>query len=425
MAIDQGRILPDSYLLDVPTDFSGYVPENFDQQYHGRVTVREALVHSLNAAAVRLLADVGLPDFLRLLRRGGLATLDRPAAQYGLPLILGDGEVTLLDLTNLYATLAEGGRHRPLRLLEDEAAPARADRLLSPGAAWAVTEILTDLRRPDLPDAWDITRGAPAVAWKTGTSYGHRDAWAVGWSGRYAIGVWVGNFDGRPVLGISGSQHAAPLLFDLFRAIEREGGSGAASAPRRPPGARLETIEVCADSHELPGPYCPRRVRVEYLPGRSRLPSCSYHRRALVDAATGELLAGDCVDTRPHLFRLLTVFPPELAAWARSQGQPVEDLPHLRAGCEGIPGGDAPRIVSPGAATAYHLRPDAPAQFQRIPLVAQAGPGTTRLFWYQDGILVATNGPAEKLFLPTERGEHRLVVTDDLGRSNAVRYKVE
>ncbi|HEY8020227.1 MAG TPA: penicillin-binding protein 1C, partial [Thermoanaerobaculia bacterium] len=239
------------------------------------------------------------------------------------------------------------------------------------------------------------------------------------------IGVWVGNFDGRPVLGISGSQHAAPLLFDLFRAIEREGGSGAASAPRRPPGARLETIEVCADSHELPGPYCPRRVRVEYLPGRSRLPSCSYHRRALVDAATGELLAGDCVDTRPHLFRLLTVFPPELAAWARSQGQPVEDLPHLRAGCEGIPGGDAPRIVSPGAATAYHLRPDAPAQFQRIPLVAQAGPGTTRLFWYQDGILVATNGPAEKLFLPTESGEHRLVVTDDLGRSNAVRYRVE
>ncbi len=434
MAIDQGRILPDSYLLDVPTDFAGYVPENYDQQYHGRVTVREALVHSLNAAAVRLLADVGVPDFLRLLRRGGLATLDRPPAAYGLPLVLGDGEVTLLDLTNLYATLAEGGRHRPARLLEDEAAPmpqappdapAPDDRLFSPGAAWAVAEILTDLRRPDLPDAWDITRGAPEVAWKTGTSYGHRDAWAVGWSGRYAIGVWVGNFDGRPVLGISGSQHAAPLLFDLFRALERAGGSGAASAPRRPPGVRLETIEVCADSHELPGPYCPRRVRIEYLPGRSRLPSCSYHRRTLVDAATGELLAGDCVETRPHAFRLLTVFPPELAAWARSQGQPVEDLPHLRAGCEGIPGGGSPRIVSPDAATAYRLRRDAPAQFQRIPLVAQAGPGTARLFWYQDGVLVATDGPADKLFLPTERGEHRLVVTDDLGRSNAVRYKVE
>ena len=430
LAIDQGRILPDSYLLDVPTDYAGYVPENYDQQYHGRVTVREALVHSLNAPAVRLLADVGLPDFLALLHRGGLATLDRPPADYGLPLILGDGEVTLLDLTNLYATLAEGGLHRPPRLLEGEgagaAAPLPADaRLLSPGAAWAVAEILTDLRRPDLPDAWDITRGVPEVAWKTGTSYGHRDAWAVGWSGRYAIGVWVGNFDGKPVLGISGSQHAAPLLFDLFRAVERQGGSGAASAPRRPSSVRLETIEVCAESHELPGPYCPRRVAVEYLPGRSRLLSCSYHRRALVDAATGELLTGECVETRPHAFRLLTVFPPELAAWARSQGQPVADLPRLRAGCEGIPGGGGPKIVSPDGATAYRLRRDAPPQFQRIPLVAQAGPGTTRLFWYQDGVLVAANAPAEKLFLPGERGEHRLVVTDDLGRSNAVRYKVE
>ena len=166
-------------------------------------------------------------------------------------------------------------------------------------------------------------------------------------------------------------------------------------------------------------------MKVEYLPGRSRLPSCSYHRRALVDAATGELLTGECVETRPHAFRLLTVFPPELAAWARSEGQPVEDLPRLRAGCEGIPGGGGPRIVSPDAATAYRLRRDAPAQFQRIPLVAQAGPGTSRLFWYQDGVLVAANAPAEKLFLPTERGEHRLVVTDDLGRSNAVRYRVE
>jgi penicillin-binding protein 1C len=390
--------------------------------------VREALITSLNAPAVRLLAETGLSDFLHLLQRGGLSTLDRPAGKYGLPLILGAGEVRLLDLVDLYATLAQGGLHRPARVAEsDPKSRAEPDSvvLFSPEAARAVTEILTDVRRPDLPEAWDLTRDVPGVAWKTGTSYGHRDAWAVGWSGRYAIGVWVGNFDGRPVLGISGSQHAAPLLFDLFRALEREGGAGAASAPQRPPGARLETIEVCADSHELPGPYCPRRVRIEYLPGRSRLPSCSYHRRALVDRATGELLTGDCVETRPHAFRLLTVFPPELAAWARSQGQPVEDLPRLRAGCEGIPGGGAPKIVSPVAATAYRLRRDAPAQFQRIPLVAQAGPGTTRLFWYQDGVLVATNRPAEKLFLPTERGEHRLVVTDDLGRSNAVRYRVE
>jgi len=429
MAIDEGRVLPDSYILDVPTDYGGYVPENYDERYRGRVTVREALIHSLNAAAVRLLSEVGLTDFHQLLLRGGLQTLDRPSAKYGLPLILGDGEVTLLDLTNLYATLAEGGLHRPLRLIAGPGAEPPPQRLFSPEAAWAVSEILTDLRRPDLPEAWDITRDAPGVAWKTGTSYGHRDAWAVGWSDRYTIGVWAGNFDGRPVKGISGSQHAGPLLFDLFRAVERGGGAagepGTAAGPRRPPGVHLEEIEVCALSHELPGPFCPSRIRVSYLPGRSLLASCALHRQVLVDADSGDLLAGDCVGTRPHRFRLLTLYPPELAAWWRSQGNEVEDVPRLHPDCRGIPAGDPPRIVSPQAAIAYRLRRDAPAQFQRIPLVAQAGPGASRLFWYQDGLLVATNAPAEKVFLSPERGPHRLVVTDDLGRSTGLSYKVE
>src|SRR5882724_8429860 len=451
MALDEGRLLPDSYVLDVPTDYSGYVPENYDGQYHGRVTVREALIHSLNAPAVRLLAEVGLADFHKLLLKGGIATLDRPVEKYGLPLILGAGEVTLLDLANLYASLADGGQYQPYRTLEEGPEPPRRrsvprsrshrvfhprprnlptgaapERLLSPEAAWAITGILTDLRRPDLPDAWDIARDVPAVAWKTGTSYGHRDAWAVGWSGRYTIGVWVGNFDARPVQGISGSQHAGPLLFDLFRAIERTiGEGGGAEAPRKPLGVEPEEIEVCAESHELPGPYCPTRIRVPYLPGRSKLSACAYHRQVLVDARSGDLLSGDCVSARPHRFRVLTVYPPELAAWWRTQGNHVDDLPRLAAGCSGVPSGEAPKIVSPDASTAYHLRKDAPAEFQRIPLVARAGPGATHLFWYQDGLLVATNAPGEKLFLPPERGLHRLVVTDDLGRSEGVTYRVE
>src|SRR6185436_16062672 len=118
MALDQGRVIPDSWLLDVPTDFSGYVAENYDERYRGVVTVRDALIQSLNASAVRLLAEIGLPEFHRLLLRGGLETLDRPAETYGLPLVLGAGEVRLVDLANLYATLAEGGVHRPLRWIE-------------------------------------------------------------------------------------------------------------------------------------------------------------------------------------------------------------------------------------------------------------------------------------------------------------------
>jgi penicillin-binding protein 1C len=448
MAIDQGRALPDSYLLDIPTDFSGYVAENFDERYRGRVTVREALILSLNACAVRLLSQVGLPEFQRMLQRGGLATLDRPAGSYGLPLVLGAGEVRLVDLANLYASLAEGGVYRPARVVEAEPSEALtspallsqrerrensktqdprprtqdAVRLFSPEAARAITEILTDVQRPDLPEAWELTHDVPAVAWKTGTSYGHRDAWAVGFSARTTIGVWVGNFDGKPRKGISGSQHAGPLLFDLFRALEPGGGG-----PMKPEGLIRDEIEVCALSHELPGPFCPQRARIAYLPGTSKLTTCMLHRRMLVDAETGELLAGDCVSRRPHEFRLLTIHPPELLAWWRSQGMPVQEVPRLAAACEGIPDGEPPRIVSPDAATPYRLRREAPAEYQRIPLIAQAAPAARVLYWYQDGTLVATTETeaAGSRFLDAVRGEHRLVVTDDLGRSDGVTYRVE
>jgi penicillin-binding protein 1C len=167
-------------------------------------------------------------------------------------------------------------------------------------------------------------------------------------------------------------------------------------------------------------------VRIPFLPGRSQLAACSLHKRVLVDRETGELLAGDCLQRRPHEFRLLTVYPPELVAWWRSQGMGVETLPRLSASCTGIPDAEPPRIVSPDAATAYHLRRDSPPEFQRIPLVAQTAPGVRRLFWYQDGLLVATTETADNgRFLAPVRGEHRLVVTDDLGRSDGVTYRVE
>ncbi len=425
VAMDQGRLVPDSYILDIPTDFAGYVAENYDQRYRGRVTVREALITSLNACAVRLLAEVGLADFHRLLRRGGLSTLDRPVASYGLPLILGAGEVRLLDLVNLYATLAQGGRHLPARVVEaDSKSVSEPDAvpLFSPEAARAVTEILTNVRRPDLPEAWDLTRDVPGVAWKTGTSYGHRDAWAIGFSARTTIGVWVGNFDGKPRKGISGSVHAGPLLFDLFRALE-SGGRG----PVKPEGLVRDEIEVCGLSHQLPGPFCPERVRIPYLPGRSKLTACMLHRRMLVDSGTGELLAGDCVGRRSHEFRLFTLYPPELVAWWRSQGNPVADAPRLSPACEGIPDGEPPRIVSPDGSTPYRLRRDSPVEYQKIALVAQVSSGVRHLYWYQDGSLVATTEAATAAgrFLPPVRGEHRLVVTDDLGRSDGVTYRVE
>lgn len=418
LAFDRGAIVPDSFLLDVPTDYAGYVPENYDGAHRGRVTAREALVHSLNVPAVRVLADVGLARFHELLLRLGFTTLDRPAMSYGLPLVLGAGEVTLLDLTNAYATLAEGGVHRAVRVEPGPAGPGV--RVLSRGAVALVTEVLAAVARPDLPRAWELARDVPAVAWKTGTSYGHRDAWAVGFSRDHAIGVWVGNLDGRSSEGISGADHAAPLLFDLFRLVEAEGARLPESA-----APEMHAVTVCAVSHELPGAFCPARVQVPALRGTSRLPTCATHRRAFVDDETGLRLAGACLGTRPHRARIFEVPPAPLAAWWRSAGRGVTPMPALHPECAEAPAGSGPRIVSPEEATPYRVRQAAPAAFQKLRLAAHAGAGTERLYWYQDGRLVGSAPPEGRVFVPLEAGSHRLVVVDDAGRSDAVRYRVE
>ncbi|HUG44008.1 MAG TPA: penicillin-binding protein 1C, partial [Acidobacteriota bacterium] len=288
LALDRGAIIPDSVLLDVPTDFSGYSPENYDGKFRGKVTAGSALVHSLNVPFVRLLHDYGVADFHYFLNRAGLTTLNEAPAHYGLSLILGSGEVNLLELTNLYATLAQGGVHRPWSILPDALhSQPPEDRLLSREAAWLTGRHLAQLQRPDLPSSWRQSRDAPAIAWKTGTSFGHRDGWAVGYNEEITIGVWVGNFNGEPRKGLSGAEHAAPLLFDLFR-IEGKGSAQTAGEP--PIGVRLESLSLCAQSRLLPGPHCEQTVRAVYVPGKSRLRACDWHRRVLVDRRNGRLL---------------------------------------------------------------------------------------------------------------------------------------
>lgn len=429
-ALDDGLVIPESWLPDVPIDFSGYVAQNYDGTYSGQVTVREALTRSLNAPAVWMLSRVGLDSFLGLLRRGGLGTLDRPASEYGLPLVLGAGEVRLLDLTNLFVSLSSGGLHRPVVLLEERAEAKRdrdeAVRLFSPAAAGIVLEMLTGLTRPDLPGSWSLARGVRPVAWKTGTSFGHRDAWAVGTSGGYTIGVWIGNFDGTPVKGISGARQAGPVLMDLLRAIDRE-GAGVVPAARRSPAVRK--IELCAVSHERPGPFCTHRIPGTWIESRSRIPECTYHRRVFVDDRTGLVVDGRCLKGRKTHSRIVERYPPEIVAWWRARSMPVPDDAPASLACAGVAAGDPPSIVSPDPSTPYRLRSDAPAGYQRIPLIARLGSGEDagreRLFWYQEGRLLGSGPAASPFYVAPEPGSHRLVVVDDSGRTDSVVYTVE
>ena len=420
-AFDAGLIVPDSLLLDIPTDYAGYSPRNYDGVYHGQVSAREALSKSLNTPAVRLLARLGLPHFHQLLMAGGLRHLDADSGRYGLPLVLGACEVTLLELVDLYAVLASQGKYAPVRMLAGQ--PVAGEKsLLSPEAAYLTTEILATVKRSDLPTTWNLTRDVPEVAWKTGTSFGHRDAWAVGYSAHYTVGVWVGNLDGGAEKGISGAEHAGPLLFDIFRAIEPGG-----TALPEPEMANIDLVEVCADSRELATPACDRRMLIQQIPGVSRIPQDSMHRRIFVDAATGERLEGDCLVRRPHRSLVIRTYPVALTAWRQATGAVPADesLPPLSPLCAVVPEGDAPRIVSPSARTPYKLRRDAPARFQLIPLRAQSAVDAGTLYWYQDGRFVASGPAGTTLFLAPEKGRHKLAAVDEKGRMDSLWFTVE
>lgn len=415
LAFDKGTALPGSRLLDVPTDYSGYRPDNYSGTFSGQVDASHALSRSLNVPAVRLLARTGLDDFHRLLTKGGLESIDRPAASYGLPLALGACEVRLMDLTNLYATLAQGGAHRPWRIAPGDPGPGTA--LFSPEATHMVSEILTNVARPDMPESWRLTRDRPAAAWKTGTSFGHRDAWAVGFGPTLAVGVWVGNPDGSPVKGISGSRHAGPLLFDVLRALEP--ASRDLHLPKAP---ELRTIRLCAASRLPAGPDCPEVVETVAGP-RMSLPRCTDHRRVLVDAQTGLRLQGDCLLRRPATSEVVRTVPPELAAWLAAQHRPVPAPPEPSPLCTGVPDG-GPSITSPSGDTPYLLRDDAPSEYQQIVLEAATGEPDRPLWWYVDNRFAGKSTGDDKLFHHARPGIHRVSVTDEQGRTDSLTFTV-
>ncbi len=421
LAFDQGWLVPESMVLDIPTDYAGYLARNYDETYRGRVTVREALAQSLNAPAVRVLARAKVGHFYDLLQRGGLRLRHGPD-HYGLPLALGACDASLVELTALYAALAGEGLYRRPRLLANQPA-GPPQRILSREAAHLVRTILEEVPRRDLPDAWSLTRDAPATAWKTGTSFGHRDAWAIGVTRQFAIGVWVGNLDGRAVRGVSGARVAGPLLFDVIRAVETPG----ARLPT-PDNLALEDVRVCSESRLRPSPWTPETMVVTGIHGRTRLPVSDLHRRIFVDDATGLRLEGECLARirRPARPMLVTTPPAPLAAWMRREGlAPPATLPPLSPECPQKPAQGGPAIISPSARTPYALRPGAPLAFQKIPLTARAGPDVTTLYWFVDGRLVATGPPTVTQFLEADSGAYRVVAQDDLGRRDAVTLTVE
>jgi penicillin-binding protein 1C len=434
-------LLPD-VPLRVPVPDGVYTPMNYDERFHGPVRLRDALGSSLNVPAVWATEQVGVPEVVGRLRALGLG-LERADDWYGPAVALGDGEVTLLDLANAYATLARGGTWRPVRAVRGvvssegrvEPAPAEERRVMPEAVAEELADVLAD------PRARVAAFGAESpldlrfdVAAKTGTSKGSRDNWTVGFTREVTVAVWVGNFDGSAMRGTSGISGAAPLFHAAMGAAMR----GREPRPLRlgdgaPRDDGLVAVDVCPLSGGRPTHACPHAVR-EWMPREARdaLPPCAMHERVRVDRRNG-LRAGPACPAAYVVERTFEQYDEATRAWAATAGRVVAPErfsplcpPGPGGAGSGEPGVVAPlRIGWPGDGAEFVLDPGRPSVQQQLSVRIEAPEGTGRVDLFVDGQRVVRVGSPYVARWPLTPGDHVLVArAEGGGRSPAVSLRV-
>jgi penicillin-binding protein 1C len=422
---------PASVLPDVPSHFKTaedgvlYSPRNYDGRFRGPLRARLALGGSENVPAVWLVSEVGVPDLLRLLRRAGLTTLDRTSDYYGYALTVGDAEVRLDELVAAYSALARGGLRRGTRLVRrvvgadggvSEPARGPETRILTERAAYWAADILADPRAR----AWAFGRGGSLdfpfpVAVKTGTSQSYRDNWTIGFTRAVTVGVWVGNFDRRPLRLSSGVTGAAPIFHDVLLAAQ-ESVTGRLPGPADPPLAAvpqgLAPTSVCALSGMPAGEDCPA-VELEWLPAEVSPEACAWHHR--------------------HGEGVAVSYPARYRPWALRRGLWHEEAatpstPVVAVAVRSTPqrrdtGAGRLRIVSPPDGAVYLRDPTLRAAFQTLPLRA-AGAAGDGVSWEVNGAPVGASAAQRPLDWPLVPGTHTIVATDGRGRQDRARIVV-
>ena len=414
LAIEKGLVHPMTMLKDSPTSFGAYSPQNFDSKFAGPVKVRDALIRSRNIPALQIASKIEPDGLYEFLQKAGVDHL-KEESFYGLAIAMGGAELSMLELVELYAMLANEGNMKPARILRKDP-NAEGTRLLSAEAAYLVMDMLKDNPRPRyFPAAW-TSRGVP-VHWKTGTSFSFRDAWSIGIFGQYVLAVWIGNFDGSGNPAFVGREAAGPLFFRIVDAVNARGGVHSIHSTT---ALNVKDVQVCAVSGQLPGPYCSRKVNTLFIPGVSPIETCTIHRNVVVETATGlracpGRLGGD---VKEEVFEF---WPSDLLRIFAMAGIPRRTPPPFSPTCQEnveTAGGLPPQIISPLRGVEYQARVDS-IETERIPLTAVTDADSSEAFWFLDETYVGISNSSEPLFWTPRPGRYMVRVVDSLGRSDA------
>lgn len=417
--LQEGSLLPDMLLPDVPVNINGFTPQNFSMQFEGAVPASEALARSLNIPAVTMLQRYGVPKFHSFLQQIGLKTINRSSSHYGLSLILGGAEATLWDVTNAYAMMGRSLLQLPQRscsLLLPTSRITESTDPFQPGAVWETFDALKEVNRPEEID-WKSIPSMQTIAWKTGTSYGFRDAWAVGVTPRYAVGVWVGNATGEGKPGLVGAQTAGPVLFDIFNLLP------SSSWFTRPAGIFVEA-EVCRKSGHLKGRFCDETDTLLVLPAGLRTEACPYHHLVTLSADESQRIYENCANTEPTLRKSWFTLPP-VWEWYYKQHHPeYKPLPPFKAGC-GEDTFQPMQFIYPPMNARIKLpkQLDGSKGFLTVEL-AHNNPNAT-VFWHLDETYQAQTQDFHKIPLQPAAGKHSLTAVDGEGNTISTTFFVE
>ena len=421
LSIDDGIVIPQTLIKDIPSYFNGYSPQNFDSEFSGIISSKEALIRSLNVPAVRLLNTYGIFKFYSFLKAAGLTTLFRSAEDYGLPLIIGGAEVNLFDMTMLFRGLANGGVFQKSYFIEKDSLKNRSktSQLISPGACYLTLKMLKDLRRPGTDNFWRRFQNQKPIAWKTGTSYGAKDAWAIGVSPKWTIGVWAGNFDAEPNSNLTGVGSAAPLLFEIFNYLTADEQNKWFEKA----DIDFKSVTICKETGFLAGPYCDEKENVDVPFNMAPLKICPYHKNIFIDPKTGYEVCSYCWG-KNHLEKHVLVFPSDVNYYLRKRGQIVETIPPHNPKCTIQTDNNPIDILYPIEMTKILLPREFNGKQEKLIAKVAANRQNDKIFWYIDNTYLGTTQSRHEKSIALSKGWHHLSVIDEDGFSDKVRFFV-
>ena len=403
-AMENGKLSPQTLVADYPTRINGYSPQNYEEAYDGMVPASQALARSLNIPAVRLLSDYGVTQFKQNLQEFGLTTLFRPAEQYGLSLILGGAEASLWDLSRAYAEVSSCAQSTSVN-------PS-----VSPAVAYEVLEAMSSVNRPVIEQYWSRFDGKQKIAWKTGTSYGARDAWAIGVTKNHVVAVWVGNASGEGVPGMTGSNTAAPVLFEVFQLLPK-------SEWFTKPTRDMQFVNLCKQSGQRMGQHCDETIKA-YLPNACMpSPSCVFHQKIHVSKTTGERVFAGCELPGNAQTKSWFVIPTAAESYYKSNHPEYVPLPKFKKDCaENTQDLD---ILYPLRNSVIHIPKLLSGEKGKVIFEAVHRRGDAELFWYLDKTFLTTTTDVHQVEFQPSKGKHMLTVTDENGFAVVRSFEVE